>query len=58
MVNNKIYASFLGISLIFLSIGVFSESAGFFWKVFNGNAGFLFGSLAVLVIVMGFFKGE
>jgi len=57
MVKNKVYASFLGFSLILLAMGVSSEAMGFFWEAFNGAIGWLIGSLVVLVIVTGFFKG-
>jgi len=54
MVENKIYATFLSLSLIVLILGVSSEAMGFFWKAFNGNAGFMFASFVVLVIIAGF----
>lgn len=57
MIKNKIYASFLGLSLILLAMGVSSEAMGFFWEAFNGVLGWFLGSLVVLIIVAGFFKG-
>jgi len=57
MIDNKGYATFLGFSLILLAMGVSSEAMGFFWEAFNGNAGFIFASLIVLVIVLApFYK--
>jgi len=56
MIKNKIYATFLGLSLIVLVFGVSSEAMGFFFKAFSGNAGFIFASLVVLVIIAGFFR--
>jgi len=57
MVKNKIYATFIVMSLIILALGVSSEAMGFFFEAFNGNAGFMFASFVVLVIIAGFFKG-